>query len=465
MIRTLLLLPLFLFAQLVETSGSIQLNGKPFPYKATAGKLELKDEKGKPKAYLYFTAYSQEKSNPSRPITYCFNGGPGCPSIWLHMGAFGPKRVMDGKLIDNIYSLLDLTDLVFIDPVSTGYSRVAEGVDPKIFYGYEPDVTTMADFIRLYTTQFNRWNSPKFLIGESYGTTRAAGVASKLQSDHSLGLSGVILISAILNWDLQFNDGNDLAYLLYLPTYAAAAWYHNKGSGDLPSTLKEAETFAIGEYASALLQGDSLSIDARKKITTELARFTSLKPDDILQSNLRINADQFNHMLLLNENRVISVYDARLKGIPPIDPDSPIDFTYTAQFNDYVRNTLKYTTDEEYVLFANVQPWNYSSDNQALNVSEQLRNAMSLNPTMRLFIASGYYDLATPYFTVDYTVNHLNLDPSLTSHLTHQYYSAGHMVYKDEPSAKKLKSDLTQFYQSALKPQNNITFLIPQAKN
>jgi carboxypeptidase C (cathepsin A) len=454
----------FLGAQekLVDTTNSIQINGQIINYKATAGTIELKDDSDKPTANMFYVAYTKVGDMPltKRPITYCFNGGPGCPSIWLHMGAFGPKRVTAHGVEDNEYSLLDLTDLVFIDPVSTGYSRAASGVDPKQFYGYESDVASVAKFIRIYTTRFNRWLSPKFVAGESYGTTRAVGVANRLQNEVELAVSGVILISTVLNWGIDFTEGNDLPYPLYLPSYTAAAWYHKKLSkdllvGDLMSALKESEDFALGEYASALILGDALPKDQKKMIVEKLSRLTGMETEDVNRENLRMTDQYFVGNLLRDENRVIGVLDTRAKGIELNSPDSytdpSLDFTFSEGFNSYVRTTLKYETDQEYVLSADVDPWDYSK-NKALNVSGELREAMSVNPSMRVFAASGYFDLATPYRSVDYTINHLDLDPSIKSHLIQKYYHAGHMIYNDRPSAKKLKEDLTKFYDGFSSP-------------
>ena len=460
------------------TEHEITLGGKVIKYKATTGYLTLKDAKDKVKANVFFVAYTKEdEPDPSkRPITFSFNGGPGSASIWLHMGALGPKRVLmtdkgeslppPYKLVDNEYCWLDQTDLVFIDPVSTGYSRAAAGEDPKQFHGYKQDLAEVGDFIRLYTTRNARWTSPKFIVGESYGTTRAAGLSDYLQSRYGYYLNGIMLVSSILNFQTaRFAPGNDLPYELFLPTYTAAAWYHGKldksWAKDLPTALKEVENFVNKDYIAALNAGDALPPAERARVVQQLAKLTSLPATFLEQRNMRIDIFTFTHKLLESEDRSVGRYDSRIKGIryqpgsdrPDFDPSYEAVYGgYVTGFNDYVRRTLKYENDLPYeALTGEVQPWDYSNvQNEYLNVAESLHQAMSRNPFLKVWIASGYYDLATPYFATNYTVHHMNLDPTVRSNITQTYYDAGHMVYMNPASLAQLKQDFSKFIQTTL---------------
>ena len=414
-----------------------------------------------------------------RPITFSFNGGPGSSSVWLHLGLLGPRRVQMGdagallappyKLVDNDVSLLDISDLVFIDPVSTGYSRAVPGEAPKQFHGVTEDVESVADFIRLWTTRNKRWSSPKFLAGESYGTTRAAGLSGYLQQRYGMYLNGIVLISAILNFETaEFDTGNDLPYILYLPTYTAIAWYHKKLPADLQSggvqnAVEESRKFAVGEYADALMTGDALPAARRQEIVQKTARLTGLSPEYIERTNLRIEIMRFTKELLRSERRTVGRIDARFLGIdrdaageePDFDPSiAAIIGPYSGMLNDYVRNDLKFDSDLPYeILTGRVRPWNYAPfENRYVNVAETLRSAMTQNPFLHVFVAKGYYDLATPFFAADYTFDHLGLDPTLRGHLTGAYYEAGHMMYVHPPSLAKLKTDMTQFIKSSTPP-------------
>jgi len=406
-----------------------------------------------------------------RPITFSFNGGPGSSSVWLHLGLLGPRRMEMGDvgnllpppyhLEDNKFSLFDVTDLVFIDPVTTGFSRVLVGENPKQFHDFEKDISSVGDFIRLYTTRYNRWTSPKFLIGESYGTTRSAGLSGYLQERHGMYLNGIMLVSSILNFQTaRFTPGNDLPYVLFLPTYTATAWYHDRLDPalgrDLRQTLEEVETFAQGEYAHALMKGDSLSQDEHDRIVDLLAYYTGLRPEYIEQTNLRINIMRFTKELLRDERRTTGRLDSRFKGIDrnaagetwEHDPSlSAIMGPYTATLNDYVRTELNFESDLPYeVLTQRVHPWSYESyQNQYINVAETLRKAMSINPHLKVLVANGFYDLATPYLATVYTFNHMDLDESLRSNYTMTFYEAGHMMYIHMPSLAKLKADLAEF--------------------
>ncbi len=465
--------------KIVQTKHSVKIGGQEIKYTATAGTLLLKLEDGTPKASIFYVSYTKDDVSDAsqRPLTFSFNGGPGSSSVWLHLGLLGPRRVQMGdagtllpppyKLVDNDVSLLDISDLVFIDPVSTGYSRAVPGEAPQQFHGITPDVESVADFIRLYATRNKRWSSPKFLAGESYGTTRAAGLSGYLQQRYGMYLNGIVLISSILNFETaEFDTGNDLPYILYLPTYTAIAWYHKKlpsdlQSGEVQKAVEESRKFAVGEYADALMAGDALPAARRAEIEQKLARLTGLSPDYIDRTNLRIEIQRFTKELLRGERRTIGRIDARFTGIdrdaagerPEFDPSiAAIIGPYSGMLNNYVRNDLKFDSDLPYeVLTGRVRPWNYAPyENRYVNVAETLRSAMTQNPFLHVFVAKGYYDLATPFFAADYTFDHLGLDPTLRSHLSGAYYEAGHMMYVHPPSLAKLKADIAQFIKSSM---------------
>ena len=475
--------------RLVQTQHRVTVGGRELAYTVTTGVIVLKEEaekKGeaegefegeKPRATIFFTAYTLDGvDDPARrPITYCFNGGPGSSSVWLHLGAFGPRRVRltdDGdlpappyRLVDNEHSLLDLTDLVFIDPVSTGYSRPVEGEKAKQFHGFKKDIESVGDFIRLYTTRYRRWLSPKFLAGESYGTTRAAGLAAYLQDRHGLYLNGIVLVSAALEFiTLDFHLDNELPYILFLPTYAATAWYHKRLApelqADLRQTLAEAEGFALGDYARALMLDARLSPEERAGIVARVARYTGLSEDYVERSNLRVLDNRFFKELLRDRRRTVGRLDSRFVGIDRDAAGEQIEYDrsyaniigpYTACLYDYVRGDLGYDSDLPYeIITEKVWPWSYKEhENQFVSVAESLRKAASANPHLRVFVANGYYDLATPYFATEYTVNRLQLDETLKDHITMRYYEAGHMMYIHLPSLAQLKADLTEFIRGA----------------
>ena len=416
-----------------------------------------KDEP-KQKAKVFYVAYTRTDvgNDPAkRPITYSFNGGPGSASVWLHLGALGPRRteltdrgeapLPPYHLVDNEATWLDATDLVFIDPVSTGYSRSATGEDPKQFHGFKEDLASVGDFIRLYTSRNTRWASPKFIIGESYGTTRAAGLSDYLQERYGFYVNGIILVSSILDFSTaRFNPGNDRPYPLYLPSYTAAAWYHKKLPPDLQSkslkdVLTESENFASNQYLLALNRGDQLDENQRKDLADKLARLTGLPADAIAQQNFRIPARRFFFNLLKDKNRSIGRYDARFSGIryepgtdePDFDPSyEAVLGPYSATLNDYVRRELKFESDLPYEMIADVRPWNYANvaQNQFLDVAEDLRKAMSRNPYLKLWVACGYYDLATPYYAAANVLHGMQLDPTIRDNMRMTFYEAGHMM-------------------------------------
>ncbi len=471
--------------RLVETKHSVTIGGKEIKYTALAGTIVMKEEgpdrnkefEGeKPRAEIFFIAYTKDDvdDRATRAVTFCFNGGPGSSSVWLHMGALGPRRVLlkeDGqlpappfKLVNNDFSLLDVTDLVFIDPVSTGYSRPAEGQKPREWHGFGKDISSVGDFIRLYTTRYKRWLSPKFLAGESYGTTRASGLAEYLQERHGMYFNGIMLISAALDFTtIDFYVNNEVPYVLFLPAYAAAAWYHGKLKSRRPlqSLLREVEQFAAGEYAAALLRGDQLPKRERAQVVAKMARYTGLSPEFIERSNLRINDQHFFKELLRDRGQTIGRLDSRLLGRdrlgvterPEYDPlMTATSGPYTATFYDYVRSDLNFESDMAYEIITDfVWPWSYSEfENQFVSVGEKLRGAMTRNPYLKVFVANGYFDLGTPYFATEYVVNHLGLDAETRKNVSMGYYEAGHMMYIHQPSLAKLKDDLANFIRSAI---------------
>ncbi len=459
------------------TKHTIQVSGKPLAYTATAGTLILKKD-DKPWASMFYVAYTRDDAGAAakRPITFAFNGGPGSASVWLHMGALGPMRVEMGPegdqpkppyhLMDNEDTALEFTDLVFIDPVTTGFSRAAPGVKDADFHGFEGDLDSVSEFIRLYLTRYERWASPKFLAGESYGTLRAAALSDRLLENEGIYLNGITLISTVLNFEtLSFAAGNDLPYALYLPSYTAAAWYHKKLPKDLQADLEkavgESRKFAGGDYTVALMKGDKLTAAERTSVAHELARLTGLPESYVVECNLRISEPRFTKELLRDQRKIVGRYDSRLEGEdrdaagdrPEYDPSySSVQGVFTAMFNNYVRSDLKFDSDLPYqVLTDKVQPWSYEHfQNRYVNVADMLRQAMTQNPNLKVMIANGYYDLATPFFATEYTVAHVGLDPALSSHVNLTYCEAGHMLYTKKSCLDNLHGAMADFYQKAV---------------
>ena len=466
--------------KLSKTQHTIHIGGAELDYTATAGTLVLKREDGKARAGIFFVAYTlgsdtlqSAADRAKRPLTFAFNGGPGSSSVWLHMGALGPRRINlppDGtapvppyQIADNQDTCLKYTDLVFIDPVSTGFSRAAPGENATQFHGYDADIEEVADFIRLYLTKFERWGSPKFLAGESYGTTRAAGLSEYLLHQDGIYLNGISLISSVLNFEtINFAPGHDLPYILYVPSYTAAAWYHKKlppdlQNGTLESAVDQARKFAAGDYTLAMMKGDKLTASERSDLAKKLARFTGLRPEFITESNFRIPAQRYFKELLRDRRRTAGRYDDRLEGIDldsageraEYDPSyAAVQGAFTAAFNDYVREELKYESEIPYeVLTGKVQPWSYAKQqNQYLNVSEPLRQAMTQNPAMHVLSMNGYYDMATPFFATEYVVSHMGLDPSLAGNVTFAYCDAGHMMYTRKSCLDVLSKAMEKLY-------------------
>lgn len=469
------------------TTTNHEINGG-LKYRATAGMQPMKDDQGKLRGNMFFVYYAalgadgkalHESGN--RPITYVFNGGPGAASIWLHLGTAGPYRVPMGelgeqarppyKVAENPNTWLDTTDLCFIDPIGTGFSRAA-GDEPneRMFYGVHEDRQWVAEFIRLHATRFERWEDPKFLAGESYGTTRAAQLASFLHSRYGLDMNGIILISAVLDFStIREAENNPLPFVLFMPTYTASAHWHKKLptelQGDLEKALDEAEKFALDEYLPAISKGSALSEEERQQVAEKYARLTGLPVDYVLKSDLRVGPHRFMKALLNDQRKVIGRMDGRIAGFdtdpisdtPNFDPAlSGYVGVYTGAFNDYVRGKLAFKNDLPYEALAGVGPWqgtpevsrNYSGG--YLNVADDLREAIINVPSMRVLLASGRYDLATPYFASDYTIEQMRLPPELRGNVTTQYYGGGHMMYHVIEEQEKLHQDVRSFIQAAL---------------
>ena len=460
------------------TEGQIEVNGQPLKYKATAGHMILKDDADKPKAEMFYVSY--EKQPPEdpmrRPITFVFNGGPGAAAVWLHLGTAGPKRIAlneagdpptpPGHLEDNPNTWLSATDLVFIDPVGTGYSRAVQGEKPEQFYGVKEDIQSVGEFIRLYTTRNSRWLSPKFLAGESYGTTRAAGLSDHLLEQEGISLNGIVLISSVLNFGtIEAGKNNELPYALYLPSYASVAHHFKKlpvdlQNADMAKTLSEVEQWATHEYLDALIAGSALSPEQRKVIAARLSRYTGLPADYIEKANLRIDPSAFRKELLADEKKVIGRFDARIAGYNPdpltmsaeYDPSLPPYLAaYTAAFSDYCRRTLKYESDRSYdALSGRVRPWNMGpAGNGYLDVAPSLSDAMMKNPHMKVMFCNGNADLATPYLAATYTIRHMAISDALRANITQHVYIGGHMIYHYHPSLIKLGADIRAFIHDA----------------
>ena len=451
--------------------------GKLLKYTATTGRLPIKRGDGKILAEMFFVAYTLDGQDAGRrPLTFAFNGGPGSATIWLHMGALGPKRVVmkaDGFLPpapyhieDNPHTLLDRSDLVFVDAMGTGFSRASNLEQSKKYWNVKGDIESFSEFIRLYLTRYERWNSPLFLFGESYGTTRAAGIAGYL-ADRGVSFNGITLLSIALSFQtLDDTKVNDLPYPLLIPSFTMIAGYHHKLppdlGGDLTKARQESEQWAASEYTQALDKGDALSSDERKKVVDQMARYTGLSAQVIDDANLRIDVPKFTHNLLLDQKLRVGRLDGRFTGPDPqglldtpfYDPtQAAIVPPYTAVFNNYVRTELGYKTDMPYAVFAGDElgsNWNWGTNEGGFpNTASALREAMVKEPYLRVLVMEGYYDLATPYFAANYTMNHLDLGEKYRGHITFATYDAGHMAYLPIDSLKKLKVDQSSFMDQA----------------
>ena len=481
----------------VASEGSVTVHGARIDYRAVAGTLVVHpkgwDDAAKPKAdadkdeppaeaSMFYTAYFK-KGVPAtdRPILFVFNGGPGSSTVWLHIGAFGPRRVVTAddthtapapyRVVDNGESPLDVADLVFIDAPGAGFSRIAGKDKEKSFYGIDQDVHAFAEFIKQFLGKYQRWNSPRYLFGESYGTPRAVALAARLQSADSVDLNGIMLLSATLSFDNwadapQFNPGNDMPYVVTLPTYAATAWYHNRLAGGRPAQLEpflaEVERFASGDYAAALIKGNDLPEAERTAIADKLARYTGLSAAYVLRSNLRVNVGQFNRNLADETGQTMGRLDTRFAG-PSLDVLSreaeydpqatALSSAYVSAFNDYARTTLRYGAGKAFKVYADVGDWDLlhqppgagSPVPGAANVLPDLAFALKTNPALKVLVLGGYYDLATPYAEGRYELRHLPVPEALRGNISYKYYPSGHMVYAHEDSLKALHDDVAAF--------------------
>ncbi|HEU4967533.1 S10 family peptidase [Sphingomonas sp.] len=461
--------------QVVVTHHSGTFGGQKINYTATAGEIYLKAEDGTPRAAINYYSYVKEPRDPSRPVTFLFNGGPGSGSVWLHMGAFGPKRVAipsngtdDGAppypLVDNPDSLLDVTDIVFIDPVGTGFSHALGKTDPKEFWGVTKDAKSINQVIRLWLNDNGRWNSPKFLGGESYGTTRSAAVAHQLEGSYNdVSLNGIILISTILDFGAQAEvEGNDMAYVIALPSMAAVAWYHDKVPNK-PATVAEfvaeAKAFASGEYITALMKGQALTGPERDAIRAKVARYTGLSEQYVERTDLRVSPGRFWKELLRDRGLVVGRLDSRYTGKDRdnagegFDNDPSfygIDGGYTAAINAYVRSDLGFKSDRSYVTIGSVQPWDWDLGDRGdgtyyKSVAPYLGQALRENSGLRIFVGQGYYDFATPFYGAEYALTRTGFPQD---RIQFHYYDAGHMMYVRDEDRHKLANDIRTFIRS-----------------
>lgn len=458
------------------THHEVSIGGQAVAYRATAGTLFLRGDDDEPTAEVFYVAYEREDAEPSdRPITFAFNGGPGSSAVWLQLGALGPRRadVPDAApspppphhLVDNAESILDVTDLVFVDPVGTGYSRPLGETKGDAFHGVKEDVTSVGEFVRRYLSRHARWNSPRFLAGESYGTTRAASLAAHL-SREGLMVNGLVLISpALMFQTIVFETGNDLPHLLYLPSFAVTSAFHGALESkpkDLGPFLAEVETFALEEYAPALLAGASLPDERRRAIATRLAGWTGLSEDVWLRYDLRVDLARYCRELLRADGRIVGRLDSRFTGIlahandDPLENDPALHYpfgAYAALINDYLRRELRYEEERRYEVlsFAVNEGWKWHDEKRFgfINAAADLRRAMVENPHLRVFFGSGLYDMATPYFASMHTARHLGRESQIQGNIHEAFYESGHMMYLHEPSRKKLRADLVSFYGDA----------------
>lgn len=477
------------------THHSMRIAGQTIHFTATAGSLILHNSKGQPTASVFFIAYTKDnvQNESNRPLTFLYNGGPGSSAVWLQLGAFGPMRVKTTNaaitppapyhLVNNAYSLINVSDMVFIDPVGTGFSHVVGKGKGKDFWGVDQDAQSLVQFIRLYLNKYHRWNSPKFILGESYGTTRSAVLANDLQNN-GISLNGVILQSAILNFETDsYAPGNDLPYMLSLPSYAAVAWYHHALPNQpkkLQPLLGKVEHFAMGEYAQALRAGTALSQTQREDVLTKLHQYTGIPESYWANANLRINNGQFEKELLRNRNEVTGRLDARFSGMsidwnaeyprwdPMMEAIAPV---FVAAFHHYLADYLRYHSDRKYQFlnYRVIQNWDWKQKTRGehggqawpgyTNVVPDLSMAMVKNPHLQLMVNSGYFDLGTPFFATKYSMHHL-LDPDhggkqLLNRVHMYYYKSGHMVYLHVPSLAKYKSNLAKFIKQTLSSQHD----------
>ncbi len=465
------------------TTHEMTLAGKPLRYTATAGTLLIRNDEEKPYGSIFYVAYTAEPQGKPRPVTFLYNGGPGSASLWLHMGSIGPVRVVTGspaatgsgpyQLVPNQYTLLDQSDLVFIDAPLTGYSRAVGKATNKDFAGVDPDLHAFAKAVERYLTLNGRWNSPKFLFGESYGTTRSAGLSAVLQED-GVALNGITLLSSVLNYNASIGAGLEVSYVNYLPSYAAIAFYHKKlpeMPPDMAAFVEEARVFARGEYAQALAEGENLPPARFDAVAERLHHFTGLSTAYLKQTRLRVNPTRFRRELLRGEGDILGRYDARFEGtepddageMPDYDPsDTGISGAYVAAVHDYLTRELKYDSTDEYRLSVNTigeWDWRHRPAGAGPNTRAQmlpyvagdLADTIRKNPKLRVLSANGWFDLATPFFATEYELNHMMLTPELARNVRFTYYPAGHMVYLNVDALHQLRDDLRSFYAEAEK--------------
>jgi carboxypeptidase C (cathepsin A) len=456
----------------VVREASVEIGGKKIPYKVTTGKLQLKQDDGKARASIFHVSYERTdvKEAANRPVLFAFNGGPGSSAVWLHIGVLGPKIIKlpgDGtappppptRVVDNPMSILDVCDLVFVDPVSTGYSRAENDTKPGDFHGLQEDIESVGDFIRRWISEHDRWSSPKYILGESYGGIRAAGLSQHLQSRYGMQLNGVVLLSSLLDFaTLRSASGNDVSSMVYLPSFTGTAHFHKKITGDRDALIKESTEFAFGEYASALLKGNSLDTETRKAIAGKLARFTGISADAWLRHDLRVDLDFFRGELLRAEGKVLGRFDARVawdstsksSPTPEYDPSYSLAFgAFSTAMMDYLGRELGYKEDQPYeILTGKVQPWRWNSNNEVVNVGERLAAAMRDNPHLRVLVMGGRTDLATPPEGVAYSLRHLlDLPAGARRNIAETFYDGGHMFYLNPPDLVKTRADLVKFIQ------------------
>ena len=469
------------------TKHSVTIGGKVINYTATAGALLLLNEKEDTVALYGYTAYVKdgEADATKRPVTFSYNGGPGSSSMWLHLGIMGPRRVVVDdpeinmpppyKMEDNTNSILDVSDIVMIDPVGTGLSRaVGSKAKNKDFWGVDQDIKSVSQFIKQYIKDNARWNSPKYLLGESYGTMRSAGVVNYLQENMGISMNGVILVSVVLDLrTLTFQQGDDISYVMHLPTYAATAWYHKKITArpaSLETFLKEVRTFAEGEYSTALIKGHRITEEEKNSVAAKLSSYTGLSKAYLLKANLRVSEPQFTQELLREEHLSVGRLDSRYKGInqnllsesSSFDPQSTaISPAFIAMFMNYYYEELKVDKSNSYHVSAYSAEgfdWDWKhkmngggGDPVTPNTGVDLAEAMSRNPKLKILTLNGYYDLATPFFGTEYTFDHLGLEKEIMKNVTHKYYEAGHMMYIQPPSAILFKKDVAAFILESMK--------------
>ncbi len=452
------------------TQHTVRLDGREIKYTATVGTVPVRLDNGEIAARMFFVAYTKDGEDAkTRPISFLYNGGPGAATIWLHMGSFAPKHVQmanDGMqpappyhLEDNEASLIDVTDMVFIDAISTGYSRTAKGVSAAQFHGQTGDIRAFGEAITTWLSTYSRWASPKYLIGESYGTIRSAGLGAELQQRHGVDLNGIVLISSLLTYQtLSPAPDNDIAYAANIETFAADAWFHKKLPQDLQGeglkqVVDQARTFAWGDYMMALTKGNTLTDAEKSAMAQKLARFTGLSSQFILNANLRVSAERYRKELLRDKRLVLGRLDGRFTAID-LDAagereefdisNQAIQGAYTAMFEDYVKNDLKWESDLHYPTSGNVRPWTYV-ENRYMDETDALRGTMTRNPFMKVFVACGYYDMATIMGGSEFNFTHLAYDKQVTDRVSFGYYEAGHMIYIRPSAHKALKQDIAKF--------------------